>query len=140
MSLTPKQLAVRRLGGLARAKAFTPDYQRAARSALQREILSANGRKVAAQASQRLAMWRASRPTKLQQIVLDWILGLWRSNVKTEAQIGRYFVDFVILSAYLAQRDQDLAADGYRVLHLAEADILSGAALDQLAAFLDAAQ
>lgn len=172
MTLTDKQLAQRRAAGQSRAKSFTPEHQRAARAAVKRETLVASGQKLHAAcvkkygpnyASLRLANWRASRPTKLQQIVLDWLLATWRSNIITERQVGRYFVDFVIVEgsqrlavecdgqhwhennehvgpdreAYGRERDADLRAAGYRVLHLAESDILSGAAREQLIAFLE---
>ena len=164
MTLTPEQRrearrAAGRKGGLARAKQFTSEFQRAARARVKRESLQAAGRKGYRRAcetqgpdhaARRFANWRRAHPSPLEIIVRRWLDDLNEFYV-SEAVLDGYTIypDFLLMGRglvvecdgdgwhrmradYDRWRDQLLRANGYTVLRLPEKKIRDGSALDTL--------
>lgn len=106
-----------RLGGIARAKAFTSKYQKHARSKVSSQSCAINGAKgyaalVAAGkgdlASTIAADYRFRNPSNLEWTVMDWldelVVGFDRSSrFQREVQIGTYWVDFLLNSRYVIE-------------------------------------
>jgi hypothetical protein len=108
MTLSPAQLEQRRAagrkGGAERAKAFTPDYQSAARAQVKPESLTTSARlgHLACQrkfgahySTRRLARWRASHPTALIRTVCGWLNEMWIANIGLDVEIvpGQVYAD-----------------------------------------------
>lgn len=159
--------AICRKAGQARARQFTPEYQRKARAAQTRECCAIKGRKGfealvrkygQAHALEHLAKYRREHPNAVERLVIAW-LNERGIAYQQEAQVCGYYVDFLVGQANGSQtvvevdgrgwhsnialhgqdrrgrdtlRDMALAANGYTVIRLAEADIRSGAAFEQL--------
>lgn len=103
-------------GGLARAKAFTNAYQRAAQKARTRESLSAAGRKGylavvqqygAEYATDRSADWRRKHPTELERIVMGWVDELGEAYSPEHKLAPRLYVDL-----FLERRGLAIECDG----------------------------
>lgn len=106
-----------RRGGLARARAFTPKYQRDARANVSSQSCARNGAKgyaalVAAGkgdlASKIAADYRFNNPSDLEQIVMGWleelVVGFDRSSrAQREVQVGSFWVDFLFKSIYVVE-------------------------------------
>jgi very-short-patch-repair endonuclease len=98
MTLTEAQVEQRRGAGRARAKAFTPDYQRAAqekRTPESKQAIAARG-----------AAWRRRYPNRPMRRVMGWLRG-WGYKFDVDAPLGRYFVD-----AWLYQHRVAIEIDG----------------------------
>jgi very-short-patch-repair endonuclease len=106
-----------RKGGLSRAKAFTPDYQRAVASCKPSEQLARAGRAgwealVAAKgveyAARQTARWRREHPTSLELAVMTW-LDEHDVSYEREAEIklgaGVFFADFKLADGRLIEVD-----------------------------------
>ena len=116
--------------------------------------------------ARRFAMWRKTAPTALIKIVASW-LDAWWLTFTTEVELvpGKVYADIVPShrdrriviecdgshwhenndhigedrEARDLERDEMIRALGYELIHLAEADIHSGAAKSTLAQFLEIA-
>jgi len=113
--------------------------------------------------ARRLAAWRATRPTALIRIVAGWLDEMWITcSTEVELLPGKIYADIIphvwprriVIEcdgqhwhepndhvgedrvARDRERDAQIIALGYELLHLAEADIESGAAREQLVLFL----
>lgn len=161
--LTAAQLERRReiarLGGLARARQFTREYQQAARSRLSRAQLVMAG-KLGYQkcaelyghdfAGARLAEYRRKKLSPAEQQVAAWLdeMGLgWEREAPLEGQ----YADFLVLNQlviecdsnlhslpgraeYDARKEATIKARGLRLLRLKEKEILRGNARTDLVA------
>lgn len=143
---------------------FTPEHQRKARAAVRPESNRANGARGFAATAARYgrdfairasAQWRRESPNRLEQLVMHW-LNEFQVAFEREAQIGRFYVDFLCRDFHLAievdgrtwhtnhalhgqdragrdrRKDDALRAQGYCVLRLSEAAIRDGSAKDAL--------
>ena len=105
MALSKKQIAVRQLGGKARAKAFTSDYQRQAQAARSRESLAAAGAlgyqalvvsHGAGFAQDKAAEWRRANPSALEQ-KMSGLLDARGEAYEREAKLDSgLYVDFLL--------------------------------------------
>ena len=158
--MTPAQLAQRRAagikGGAARAKQFTSEYQRMARSHVKRDSLQAAGRKgfqslIAKHgtgiAAKRFADWRHENPTALETIIIAY-LAARNVQYKREVEINGAYADFVVnnfvvevdgkhwheVNDHVGEgrpardilKDQLFTQAGYTVIRLSEQEIASG--------------
>ncbi len=146
-----------KVAGRNRAKAFTPEFQREARSHVKTESLQASGKagyaalvakKGRLYAGRKAADYRRSNPSDLERIVIGWldeIIGLY----SREMEIDEFFVDFAYRNFCIEvhgsqwheklelRQDQPLrdkrkyktlTSLGYTVVILPEKDIRSGEA------------
>jgi very-short-patch-repair endonuclease len=149
--------AAARKGGLARAKQFTPEYQRATRAAAPYEVNAARGRKTWLRlverhgvegAMQRLVKRRLANPSSLERVIIAfldereityqreaYIAGQWVDfligDLVVQVDSGRWHTIHFMTGADQAGRDviQDmcLTAQGYRILRITDVQIKSGA-------------
>lgn len=151
-----------RRGGQARAKSFTPEYQRQARARVKRESLQAAGRRGQQRLLERhgeefraecLAIHRRAHPSDLEIIVMAWLHRLGVSYLR-DVRIGPYFADFLVERTVIEvdgehwhtnnghhgedretrdrAKDEILRALGYTVIRLSEASIRDESARDVL--------
>lgn len=152
-----------RKGGLARAKQFTTESQRAARACVKRESLQragAAGYKRACEtqgpdhAARRFANWRRANPSPLEIIVRRWLDDLNEFYISEAVLEGfTIYPDFLLTGRALViecdgdgwhrmradydrWRDRLLRANGYTVLRLPEKQIRDGSALEILKSHL----
>lgn len=163
MTIDERREAFRR-GGLSRAKQFTSESQRAARSQVKKESLKRAGaagfKAFAAKngieaAAKRFADWRRAHPSVLERIVRAWLDDLDVFYI-SESVLDGYTIypDFLIMSHglvvecdgrgwhamradYDRWRDQLLRRAGYTVLRLPEDQIRDGRARALLLAALE---
>ena len=104
MTLSQAQLDQRRAAGKARARAFTPEYQRQARAHLSREALARGGRRTfqlmvsrygRAHALDHLANYRREHPSDIERRVMDW-LDQHSIAYQREANVAGVYVDFLL--------------------------------------------
>lgn len=105
MTLTPERRSqIARIAGLARARAFTPEYQRATRARQTSEMCAAKGRKAFAAlvrkhgqagALEHLAAYRREHPSKLEQTVMAW-LDQHNISYEREPLVNGIYCDFLL--------------------------------------------
>lgn len=129
-----------RKAGIARAKAFTPDYQRATRAALPREAAARGGRNAFAAACKRygidgalehLAAYRRAHPTKLERTVMAWLDEHYYSYER-EVRIAGIYCDFLISKTRIIIEVDGHMAHTMHPLHgqdRASRDLIHGMAL-----------